>query len=140
VKRCVAVIAVAAALAAPPAALASIRQFDGSVDPAGAISFDAKKRLGRVVEVLAGFAFSHVPVSCDDGHHHIKGSFDFPMDVYRRRFEGTGSYDGPGHVTVSGKFSRTGRRAHGTIQISGDFTAIDATGCHAKHDWTAHKG
>jgi hypothetical protein len=138
-KRCLVVVTLVIALAMPAMAVAGIHHFDGSVDPSGSISFDAKKRLGRVVEVEPGFAFTRVRVGCDDGHHHIMGSFDFAMDVHRRRFDGTGSYEGGGRVTVSGELSPLGRRARGTIQVSGDFSAINATGCYAKHDWRAKK-
>jgi hypothetical protein len=138
-KRRVIVVALVMAMAMPAAAAAGIRHFDGSLDPSGSVSFDATKRLGRVVRVEPGFAFIRVPVGCDDGHDRIKGSFDFAMDVHRRSFEGTGTYDGGGKVTVSGELSPLARRARGTIQISGDFSAINATGCYAKHDWRAKK-
>ena len=138
-KRRLVVVALVMAMAIPAAAAAGIRHFDGALDPSGSVSFDTKKRLGRVVQVEPGFAFTRVPVSCDDGRDRIKGSFDFAMDVRRRRFEGTGSYEGGGKVTVSGELSALARRARGTIQISGDFSAINATGCYAKHDWRAKK-
>jgi len=130
---------VVATLGLPASATAGTRHFDGSVDPSGAISFDARTRLGRVVKVLPGLAFKHVPMICDDGARTVTGGFKFGIPVAHRRFTGTGIYTGGGKVTVSGEFTHHGRRADGTIKISGNFTAIGATGCHAKHDWRAKR-
>jgi hypothetical protein len=129
-------LVVALAMPAAPA-VAGTRRFDGAVDPSGGVSFDTRTRHGTTTKVVPGLSFSHVPMSCDDGGHAVSGSYDFAMWVVHRAFEGTGIYTGGGKVTVRGKFSLSGGRARGTIRLFGDFSAIHATGCHAKHDWTA---
>ena len=61
------------------------------------------------------------------------------MEVCRHQFSGTGTYQpGGGQVSIAGELKHHGRRATGTIHIWGDFGEINATGCHATHDWRAH--
>src|SRR6266540_6483966 len=95
-RRCLVTATLVAALAMPAAALAGTRHFDGSVDPSGGISFDAKTRSGKVVKVLPGLAFDKVPVTCDGGKRTFTGNFDFGMAVRIGQFKGTGLYDPSG--------------------------------------------
>ena len=138
-KRYLVVATLIVALATPSSAVAGTRHFKGSIAPSGGISFDARTRPGKVVRVLPGLAFSHVPMTCDGGARTVSGDYNFGMRVVRHHFHGTGIYTGGGKVTVSGEFTHRGRRADGTIKISGDFSAINATGCYARHGWRARK-
>ncbi len=140
-RRCLVTATLVAALAMPAAALAGTRHFDGSVDPSGGISFDAKTRSGKVVKVLPGLAFDKVPVTCDSGKRTFTGNFDFGMAVRIGQFKGTGLYDPSGGVKVAGEFTHHGRRANGIIRISGDFdlgNGVTRTNCHGSHQWHAH--
>ena len=97
-------------------------------------------RRDKVTKVRPGFTFTHVPMTCDQGPQTVSGNFNFAMRVKHRHFHGTGVFTGGGTVAVTGAFTQHGRKAHGTISISGDFTAIGVTGCSGDHNWSAHKG
>ena len=131
-------------LATPSAAAAAIRDFKGPVKPSGTVAFSAKIRSGRIVRVRPGFAFNHIPMTCNEGQRTVSGSFNFAMGVHHRHFSGTGVFTssaGKGTVTVSGRFKRHRRRAAGTINAHGNFSpgGQTVTGCHSGTlDWHAH--
>src|SRR6266508_3263115 len=98
-RRCLVTATLVAALAMPAAALAGTRHFDGSVDPSGGISFDAKTRSGKVVKVLPGLAFDKVPVTCDGGKRTFTGNFDFDLGNSVTRTNCHGSHQWHAHAT-----------------------------------------
>ena len=134
-------IVLLAGLLVPATAFAGTRSFAGHIDPVGHIEFTAKTTAGHVVKVKRGLRFRGVRVRCDSGRTRIHGKFPTPMAVVKRQFNGTVTYHGSGKVTVDGTFTHHGRRAFGTIKVSGRFTLPDPdlTNCHADHTWHAHK-
>jgi hypothetical protein len=144
VKRFVVVLLVVGALAMPAAAIAAVRHFKGPVNPSGNVAFPARVHSGKVVRVKPGFAFNHIPMTCNEGARTISGSFNFAMAVHRRHFSGTGTFTssaGQGTVAVTGAFKHHGRRAVGTINAHGNFSpgGVTVTGCHSGSlTWHAH--
>jgi hypothetical protein len=138
-KRYLITVAAVLALLVPAVAAASVKHFSGPVVPSGSVSFTAMTRPAKVVKVRPGFTFTHIPMTCDQGPETVSGNFDFAMRVKHRHFHGTGIYTGGGRVAVAGTFTHHGRKANGTISISGDFSATGVTGCSANHNWRAHR-
>ena len=133
-------IVLLAGLALPAAAFAGTRSLSGDVDPVGRIEFTSKvDSAGHTVKVKRGLKFRGVRIRCDSGRTRIHGTFHTPIPVAKRQFSATGTYDGGGKVTVAGTFTHHGKRAFGTIKVSGNFTLPDPnlTNCHASHTWHA---
>jgi len=144
VKRKLIVVSIIALLAAPGLAAAGIRVLKGPVDPSGSIRFQAKTNdMGHVLRIKGGdengLHFYNVKTTCKDGNHKIDGHFDDLIPVSRREFSHSETYNGGGKVKVEGVFRHHGRRAHGTIKISGDFTQPNPNlkDCGGKRDWRA---
>ena len=124
---------------------AAVRSYHGVVDQGGTVTFKAKFRHRRPVQIIGstappyGFTYTGVPMNCNEGSFAINGYFTFPMAVHDNRFLGTGFHTG-GKTTVHGRFRHHGRRVGGTFQLSGDYYP-SATDCHTGLDtWHARQG
>jgi hypothetical protein len=142
-KRTAILAAIVVALAMPTTAGAAVRHFEGRDLDGGAVSFKAKLERGHARRVAVGFTWKNLGVRCHEGWTDTDGSFTRRMRVHHRRFHGTGQMrTHVGQVVVArvtGRFTRHGKKAHGTIRVHGDFSA-GATNCDTGKDhWRAHR-
>ena len=133
------------ALVFPAMSGAAVRSYHGVVDQGGTVSFKAKFKQGRPVQIIGstappyGFTYTGVPMNCDEGSFAINGHLTFPLAVHDNGFLGTGSHDAT-KATVHGTFRHHGRRVQGTFRLGGDFYP-SPTDCHTGLDtWHAHSG
>jgi hypothetical protein len=122
-KRLLPFLAAIAALAlVSPAAGAERSEFRGT-EPVPSVEFTAKLRDGKVVKV-SKFKFFDILLQCDQGTLVVSNNRSpLPgMAVDDNRFGDTFRSDNGQKVKVSGKFSRQGSRAEGSLRVQGDFT------------------
>jgi hypothetical protein len=130
------------ALAIPAPTAAGVPQFQGRDRDGGTVSFKVKVWHGHFKKVAAGFAWKNLDVDCHQGWSQTDGSFTRRMRVHHRRFHGVGRTDTQGGqviARVTGRFTRRGDKAHGTIRVHGNFNT-GATNCDTGKDhWKAHR-
>jgi hypothetical protein len=142
VKRMLICAGVVIALALATAALANTRSFSGRFQGGGTVSFQAKFRHGEAVKVRQGWAWANLPVPCRGPHQTTSNAhFTFAMPVNdKRKFRGVGfaqSGARKSRAAVRGRFSRSGRRAHGTFRLRGNVNGQPE--CDTGHVvWHAH--
>jgi hypothetical protein len=101
------------------------------------VSFTGHVKHHRVTTVRH-FVFEKVPIDCDNGHHRFTSPELLSMRVKTgRKFHGKfHTADGLQFYEVSGQFSKTYRRASGTLHAHGDFGSN--TNCDTgEDDWSA---
>jgi hypothetical protein len=130
------------AMAIPAVTSAGVPDYQGRDRDGGTVSFETKVKQGRVKRVAVGFAWKKLDVDCYEGWSQTDGSFTRRMRVRHRRFHGVGrTHTEGGQVIarVTGRFTRRGNKAHGTIRVHGNFNAR-ATDCDTGRDhWKAHR-
>ena len=133
------------ALVFPATSGAAVRSYHGAVDQGGTVSFKAKFKHGKPVQIIGstdppyGFAYTGIPMNCNEGSFAINGHLTFPLAVHDNRFLGTASLDAA-KTTVHGRFRNHGKRVRGTFRLGGDLYP-NPTGCHTGLDtWHAHRG
>jgi hypothetical protein len=138
-KRSLIAVVLVLALVPAPAAAAT-RHYTGRIDPGGTVSFDARVRQGTIKEVI-GFAWEAMPMTCDEGSSTVGGQFKTLIDVAKAKFHQKGTTHGSlmSWAKVRGRFTKHGKKAHGTLREHGDFAKL--TSCDtARLDWHAHQG
>jgi hypothetical protein len=127
-------------------AFAAVKHFRGSITDCGAsacgtVNLNARFKQHKARSVRH-FTFNQWLTHCDDGDIRITneatGGFG-PMAVRKRHFSGDFGTSTDTHIT--GVFSKTRRRVHGTIDFQGDVvgTATTHTNCTAGPDkYSAH--
>jgi hypothetical protein len=142
-RRLLACIGVSVALAAAPTVLgAGTPRYHGRIAGDAAIRFKAVVRHGEIVKVR-GILWRRLPIHCNQGRFRFRGDFDgdaFPVNDSEFRASGTGggtTY--VSHARVVGRFTKHGRRAHGTVRVRGGLDAHH-TDCHSGiRRWWAHR-
>ena len=123
-------------------AFASVKHFQGHVDQGGKIAFEAKVR-GGTPKKAGAFNVGPVPVSCDEGKTPLSARMDDFVRVRHRKFHTAiigGIAGAGGRVSISGKFSRSGNRAHGEFKVVNvDFGSHLNCTTNGPRDWTAEK-
>ena len=136
----VGVVTAALFLATP--AIAGSRSYSGKVDPGGTVSFTGKTHGHRVVKVK-NFVFKDVPASCNEPGPYLADISNNPLPRmpvnalhrFHGRFKIPGTND---RVRVRGAFRHHGRRAHGRLRLTGDYSG--ATNCDTGvRRWKAHR-
>jgi hypothetical protein len=142
-KRIIICATVIGALVLAATAFAAIKHFKGPITDCGVsfcgtVEFNAKFKHHKPKSV-SNFLVHHWLTHCDDGDIRISsnpagGGFG-PMAVHKRHF--TGNFGTVQHTHITGVFSRTKKRAHGTIDFQGDIPPHP--NCSAGPDkWRAH--
>lgn len=141
-KRIIVCTTAIVALVFAASAFAVIKPFKGPITDCGVtncgkVRFDAKIR-HHVVKKVDNFIVRQWLTHCDDGNIRITnesgGGFG-PMDVHHRHF--TGDFGTTTHTHITGAFSKSKKKAHGTVEFTGDVGTH--TNCHAGPDkWHAH--
>jgi hypothetical protein len=121
-------------------AFAVIRQFSGTVQGGGTVSFATKFENGTTKTVKPPLKFTGVPISCDQGNTHLNYTLTGdPIKVENRRFTFK-SAPGPNQTKITGTFTTNGKNATGTFRSHGTFAGGAATGCDTGTvNWAAHK-
>lgn len=107
------------------------------------ITFDGKGQGGRV-KTVKNFRYGRVPTTCDNGPD-TASSFGLtlpPMQVNRKRkFRGEAIIqDGASKVKVTGRFSKSFKRATGTLRVMSDGIGGRNFACDTgTDDYTVHK-
>ena len=130
----------AVALVVPAQAVAKKpKHYVGGVSPSGSIGFKVVQKKHSKKKSVAGFNFSAIPVTCDDGAHTAHGFVSFPVKLSGGSFAIHGSNSATGAtLDVEGTLSA------GTLHISGP-VALDGGGTGSGCDsgvlsWTAQRG
>jgi hypothetical protein len=138
----VVVLALCIAALAPSAAIASKSRFAGSIDPSGTVSFKVLKKHKKTY--VLRFGWRRLPVKCKSGPNTTSGRLAYRVKVKHHKFSTEATADnGSARAKINGKIR--GRRAKGTITVSGSSLAVDnnppQTGnCSSgKKDWKARK-
>jgi len=141
-KRIIICATVIGALVLAATAFAAVKHFRGSITDCGAsscgtVNFDARFKQHKPKSVNH-FIVDQWLTHCDDGDIRITnaagGGFG-PMAVHKRHFSGNFGTTTDTHIT--GRFSKSKRRVHGTIDFQGDVGLH--TNCSAGPDkYSAH--
>jgi hypothetical protein len=140
--KCVLVcIGLTGALVAPSTASAAIRDFSGTVEGGGTITFGTKVKKGKTKKVLLPLQVLDVPISCDQGpatvDYQLNGD---PLKVKNKAFSfTTPPSQQPPTTEIAGKFKRKGKKATGTFRDHGDFDANHTNCDTGEVDWSAKK-
>jgi hypothetical protein len=144
VKRIfVACAALVLALMLAATAFAATRHFSGKVESGGKVSLDTKYRDGKNRRVKTPVKFENVPISCDPPYGDTALDYTLggdPLKVRHREFSFKSAPGRPNETKIWGKFSRSGRKVHGTFRSHGTYAGGAATGCDTgTQDWRAHR-
>jgi opacity protein-like surface antigen len=119
VLMCACVVVLLAALAVPALAAAAVQDYSGTDLDGGKVSFKATTAQGEVTHVKR-FAWKHVPITCNEGDTKAHGTFFFAIDVKSDgTFRDKATNHHGGTATVTGRFTRHGRKVHGTFRLHG---------------------
>jgi opacity protein-like surface antigen len=134
-------VALVVALCSSLAYAASVKDFKGSVDKGGSLTFSALRDHGKYTR--AGlFELERIPLKCDGGTT-TKGHFNTSnaVDVTHRSFHYNFNFGADGTARIAGHFNRKGNKATGTFNVPSVDFAPPHTGCstNGARDWTAHK-
>jgi hypothetical protein len=143
-KRIVICATVVGALVLAATAFGVVKHFHGpikdcGVSSCGSVEFNAKFKQHKPRSVNSFFVHQWL-THCDDGNiritNDLPGNSGFgPMAVHKRHF--SGDFGTTTHTHITGAFSRSKRKAHGTISFEGDVGTH--TNCHAGPDkYSAH--
>jgi hypothetical protein len=122
-------------IAAVAPATASAASYTGTFADGGTVSFKTVTRHAKVVRVKE-FAWSDVPVTCNQGDFNYSAQLPVSLRVTSRAFSvqalGTDITQ-----SVSGRFTDQRRRATGTLNVFG-ILGLGETGCSTgKLTWSA---
>jgi hypothetical protein len=134
-KRLLIVVGATAALMLPNPASAAAKRYLGTVHEGGTMSFTVHSRAKKVLD----FHWADVPVTCQPPQDtaHSTYTFSHAMNLRHGEFHGLDVAPQGGALHVSGALTHHGRRAEGTLKISGDIS--EGNGCESGRDhWHAH--
>ena len=142
-KRVLVCICLAGALVVPSTASAATRQFSGTVEGGGTITFKTKFKNGKTKKVLLPLVISGVPISCDQGSTML--NYEIAASVPAIGVKGnafsftTAPNEQPPVAETTGVFNKKGKKASGTFRDHGDFNTTHTNCDTGTVDWTAHK-
>jgi hypothetical protein len=118
-----AVVVLAGLLAAP--ASAAVKHFTGSVNGGGRVAFDVQFNNGK--PRFAGlFELRQIPVSCDEGETLAGYTTDNVVNVTnKRKFTYRFNFGQAGTARISGRISKSGKRASGITTANVDLSPTD---------------
>ena len=143
-RRLASLLALAAALAVPPTAMAGAPTFKGKLTGGGRVAFELKRN-ERGVRKVENWRWHDLRITCKSKpgqtFQHDGRFRDYVMQVSERHFYAQLTSTEPplNSVTVDGSFPTDWRHAEGTIQLSGDTHWGDYCSSGGPINWTATK-
>jgi hypothetical protein len=130
------------AMLAPAVADASKKQYAGSIEPSGEISFTLRKQNGKL-DVLK-LAWTNLPVDCNGEPNTTSGKLSFAVPVKDHKFKARAVLGDPqspeARAVIKGELKGK-RHAEGTIEVNGSHLPTDDGGsgnCESgRLDWSA---
>jgi len=143
-KRIVIFAMAVSALLLVATALAATRDFSGTLQGGGDVSFSTKFKHGKTKAVLMPIEFTSIPITCNQPigktHLNYRRTGD-SIPVRDNKFSYRKTLSGRRTVKYGGTFKNHGTKASGTFREHGSFTDLNpqARNCDTGTlNWTAH--
>ena len=136
-------LTVAVGLVAPANAGTQTKDYNGTFEPGGTLSFTVKPTDNG--KKVVKFKFFNFPVQCTTGPETTSGNLKFAIKVENKAFEARAQSTSPGaesKLALTGKL-KGGGQAVGTLKVKGENVLINdppdtREDCSSPHtDWTA---
>ena len=124
-KRIIAAVVLAGALAVPAGADAAVKTYGGKINKGGRIGIDVNLAGGVPMQIME-MRFKKFPANCSvSGPSVLKGAVaftDFFVNPNNYRFAFDGDVDGMGsHLLFNGKFNDSAKKVNGEVDVKAVF-------------------